>query len=88
MELYINDGERVYAADVAEAVERESNRFVGNMAFYCLNVLQDQDKTRDRAIEADYYREVVRVAKQLDGLLKEDGRRGDKSAVGASACSK
>ncbi|KAF2827724.1 hypothetical protein CC86DRAFT_215334 [Ophiobolus disseminans] len=74
VELYINDGEKVYAADLAEAVERESNRYLGNIVFYCLNVLQDQDKMSDRAIEADYFRQVVRDAKELDGLLMKDGK--------------
>jgi hypothetical protein len=83
VKLFINDGEEVDAGELAEAVQRENNVLLGNMVFYCLNVLQDKDKMRDRAIEADYYREVVKDAKELDGLLQKDRRRGDKSPANA-----
>jgi hypothetical protein len=66
----------VDAGDLAAAVERESNIFLGNIVFYCLNVLQDKNKMRDTAIEADYYREVVKEAKELEGLMQTDRRRG------------
>jgi hypothetical protein len=81
IKLFINDGEEVDADDVAAAVERESNIFLGNIVYYCLNVLQDRDKMKDSAIEADYYREVVKDAKELNDLMQMDRRRGDKSPV-------
>jgi hypothetical protein len=83
VKLFIKDGEEVDAGELAEAVTRENNVLLGNMVFYCLNVLQDRDKMRDRAIEADYYREVVKDAKELDGLLQKDRRRGDRSPASA-----
>jgi hypothetical protein len=83
VKLFINDGEEVDAGELAEAVQRENNVLLGNMVFYCLNVLQDKDKMRDKAIEADYYREVVKYAKELDGLLQKDRRRGEKSPASA-----
>jgi hypothetical protein len=76
VKLFVNDGEEVDAGDLAAAVERESNIFLGNIVFYCLNVLQDKNKMRDTAIEADYYREVVKEAKELEGLMQTDRRRG------------
>jgi hypothetical protein len=82
VKLFINDGEEVDASELAEAVTRENNVLLGNMVFYCLNVLQDRDKMRDKAIEAEYFREVVKDAKELDGLLMTDRRRrGDRSPV-------
>jgi hypothetical protein len=71
VKLFIKDGEEVDAGELAEAVTRENN------------VLQDRDSMRDRAIEADYYREVVKDAKELDGLLQKDRRRGDRSPASA-----
>jgi hypothetical protein len=50
-----------------------------------LNVLQDKDKMKDKDIESDYFREVLKDAKELDGLLQKDRRRGDKSPVSAGA---
>jgi hypothetical protein len=81
VKLFINDGEEVDAAELAEAVQRENNVLLGNIVFYCLNVLQDKDKMKDKAIEADYFKEVLKDAKELDGLLQKDRRRGDKSPV-------
>ncbi|KAH8724564.1 hypothetical protein GQ44DRAFT_617733 [Phaeosphaeriaceae sp. PMI808] len=81
MKLYINDGEEVDATELAEAVERESTKYLGNIVFYCLNVLQDKDKMKDKSIEVDYFKEVIKDAKELEGLLKKDRRRGDKSPV-------
>ncbi|KAF1920372.1 hypothetical protein BDU57DRAFT_440193 [Ampelomyces quisqualis] len=77
VKLFINDGEEVDAAEMAEAVQRENNGLLGDIVFYCLNVLQDRDKMKDKMIEADYYREVVKDAKELDGLLQKDRRKGD-----------
>lgn len=85
VKLFINDGEEVDAGELAEAVQRETNVLLGNMVFYCLNVLQDKDKMKDKAIEADYFKEVLKDAKELDGLLREGRRRGDKSPVSAGA---
>jgi hypothetical protein len=81
VKLFINDGEEVDVFDLAAAVERESNVFLGNIVFYCLNVLQDKNKMRDTAIEVDYYMEVVKDAKELEGLMQADRRRGDKRPV-------
>lgn len=88
VKLFINHDEEIDAVDLAAAVDREHNKFMGNIVYYCLNVLQDKDKMRDRAIEADYFREVVKDAKELDGLLQQDRRRGDKSPVGAGRVSR
>jgi hypothetical protein len=85
VKLFINDGEEVDATDLAEAVERESNKFLGNIVFYCLNVLQDKDKIKDKEIEGDYFREVMKDVKDLDRLLQGNKRRGDKSPVSAGA---
>jgi hypothetical protein len=85
VKLFINDGEEVDAGEVAEAVQRENNVLLGNIVFYCLNVLQDKDKMKDKDIESDYFREVLKDAKELDGLLQKDRRRGDKSPVSAGA---
>jgi hypothetical protein len=81
VKLFINNDEEIDAADLAGMVDREHNKLLGNIVFYCLNVLQDKDKMRDKSIEADYFREVIKDAKELDGLLQKDSRRGDKSPV-------
>jgi hypothetical protein len=83
VKLFINNDEEIDAADLAGMVDREHNKLLGNIVFYCLNVLQDKDKMKDKSIEADYFREVVKDAKELDGLLQKDSRRGDKSPVSA-----
>jgi hypothetical protein len=85
VKLFINDGEEVDAGEVAEAVQRENNVLLGNIVFYCLNVLQDKDKMKDKEIEGDYFRHVLKDAKELDGLLQKERRRGDKSPVSAGA---
>ncbi|KAF2031869.1 hypothetical protein EK21DRAFT_87691 [Setomelanomma holmii] len=85
VKLVVNDGEEIDPAELAEAVERESNKFLGNIVFYCLNVLQDKDKMKDKEIEGDYFREVMKDARELDGLLQKDKWRGDKSPVSAGA---
>ena len=81
VKLFINNDEEIDVVDLAAAVERENNVLLGNIVFYCLNVLQDKDKMKDRAIEADYYKEVLKDAKELDVQLQKDRRRGDKSPV-------
>jgi hypothetical protein len=83
VKLFINNDEEIDAVDLAAAVERENNVLLGNIVYYCLNVLQDKDKMKDKAIEADYFRKVLKDAKELDGLLQNDRRRGDKSPVTA-----
>ncbi|KAH4180953.1 hypothetical protein HBI29_132680 [Parastagonospora nodorum] len=83
VKLFINNDEEIDVVDLAAAVERENNVLLGNIVFYCLNVLQDKDKMKDKAIEADYYKEVLKDAKELHGQLRKDKRRGDKSPVSA-----
>ncbi|KAJ4365895.1 hypothetical protein N0V83_008517 [Neocucurbitaria cava] len=81
--LFVNDGEEIDANDVAAEVERKSNVFLGNMAFFCLNVLQDRDAMADKSIEGSYFKEVLRNAEQLDALVKADRRRGGTSPSGS-----
>ncbi|KAL5121155.1 hypothetical protein ACEQ8H_001007 [Pleosporales sp. CAS-2024a] len=73
VKLFINHDEEIDAVDLAAAVERENNVLLGNIVFYCLNVLQDKDRMRDRAIEADYFREVVKDAQELESALQTGG---------------
>ncbi|KAH7095261.1 hypothetical protein FB567DRAFT_24701 [Paraphoma chrysanthemicola] len=85
VKLFVNDGEEKDPTDLAEDVERESNKFLGNIVFYCLNVLQDKDRMKDKEIEGDYFREVMKDVKHLNGLLQPEKRRGDKSPVSAGS---
>jgi hypothetical protein len=74
--LYVNDGEEVDANEIASQVELRSNVFLGNMVFFCLNVLQDGHAMADRNVEGSYFQDVVKQAEELDRLIKADRRRG------------
>jgi hypothetical protein len=74
--LYIKDGEEVDANAIAAQVEIRSNVFLGNMVFFCLNVLQDSQAMAEKSIEGCYFQEVVKQAEELDRLIKADRRRG------------
>jgi hypothetical protein len=73
--LYVNDGEEVDANEIASQVEMRSNVFLGNMVFFCLNVLQDGHAMADRSIEGSYFQDVVKQAEELDRLIRADRRR-------------
>jgi len=74
--LYINDGEEVSAHDVASQVELRSNMLLGNMVFFCLNVLQDNDVMAEKSIESSYYQDVLGPAEELERFFGADRRRG------------
>lgn len=73
--IFGKEGEEVDANDIAAEVERRSNVFMGNMVFFCLNALQDRDAMSDKSIEGSYFKEVLKDAEQLDGLIKADRKR-------------
>ncbi|KAL1800239.1 hypothetical protein ACET3X_000581 [Alternaria dauci] len=74
--LYINDGEEVSAHEVASQVEMKSNIFLGNMVFFCLSVLQDDNTMDERSIEGGYFHNVIKQAEELENILGSDRRRG------------
>ncbi|KAH9879832.1 hypothetical protein J1614_001856 [Plenodomus biglobosus] len=80
--IYMGGGEEVDAAEVAAEVERRGNVFLGNMVLFCLSALQDRGGMADKGVEGGYLVEVVKAAERLEGLVREDGRRGV-SAVGS-----
>ena len=57
-----------------------SNVFLGNMVFFCLNVLQDNQAMADKSVEGSYYKDVFKQAEELDRLIKADRRRGGLSS--------
>ncbi|KAF1946616.1 hypothetical protein EJ02DRAFT_393611 [Clathrospora elynae] len=81
--LFINDGEEVDAGEVAAQVDLKSNVFLGNMVFFCLNVLQNRDAMADKSIEGAYFQDVLKQAEELDGLIRADKRRGGVSPGGS-----
>ncbi|CAG5147901.1 uncharacterized protein ALTATR162_LOCUS2114 [Alternaria atra] len=74
--LYINDGEEVSAHDVASQVDMKSNILLGNMVFFCLNVLQDNHVMDERSIDGGYFQDVLKQAEELERILGADRRRG------------
>lgn len=74
--LYINDGEEVSAHEIASQVDMKSNILLGNMVFFCLNVLQDNNAMAERSIEGSYFQHVHKQAEELERILGSDGRRG------------
>jgi hypothetical protein len=74
--LYVNDGEEVNANEIASRVEMRSNVFLGNMVFFCLNVLQDSQAMADKSVEGSYFQDVFKQAEELDRLVRADRRRG------------
>jgi hypothetical protein len=74
--LYINDGEEVSAHEVASQVELRSNILLGNMVFFCLNVLQDNIVMADESIQSSYFRDVLGQAEELERFFGADRRRG------------
>jgi hypothetical protein len=76
MQIYIKDGEEVSAHDVASQVEMRSNILLGNMAFFCLNVLQDNSVMAERSIESSYFQDVLKQAEELERFFGGDRRRG------------
>ncbi|RAR07243.1 hypothetical protein DDE82_002863 [Stemphylium lycopersici] len=77
--LYVKDGEEVGANEIAAQVELKSNIFLGNMVFFCLNVLQDDRAMSEGNIEGGYFQEVIKQAEELDRFIGADRRRGDLS---------
>ncbi|OAL46286.1 hypothetical protein IQ07DRAFT_201952 [Pyrenochaeta sp. DS3sAY3a] len=76
IKLFIDDGEEVDANDIAAEVERRRNVFLGNMVFFCLNVLQDRNAMSNKSIEGSYFKDVLSQADELDGLIKAERKRG------------
>lgn len=74
--LYVKDGEEVGANEIAAQVELKSNIFLGNMVFFCLNVLQDDRAMAEGSIEGSYFQEVIKQAEELDRFIGADRRRG------------
>ena len=74
--LYINDGEEVSAHEIASQVDMKSNILLGNMVFFCLNVLQDNNAMAERSIEGSYFQHVLKQAEELERILGSDRRRG------------
>ncbi|KAF2851264.1 hypothetical protein T440DRAFT_423536, partial [Plenodomus tracheiphilus IPT5] len=83
MKIYVGDGEEVDATEVAAEVERTGNVFLGNMVFFCLSALQDRDVMAGRGVEGMYFREVVKDAELLDGLVRRGDRKKGVSPVGS-----
>jgi hypothetical protein len=74
--LYVNDGEEISAHEVASQVDMKSNIFLGNMVFFCLNVLQDTNVMDERSIQGDYFQDVLKQAEELEKILGANSRRG------------
>ncbi|KAF9701055.1 hypothetical protein EKO04_000809 [Ascochyta lentis] len=84
VKLFLNDNEEVHAIELAAEVERKSNVYVGNIVFFCLSVLQRQDRLDDTRIESAYLTEVVNEAERLDDAVKK-GRKWEVRSAGSSA---
>ncbi|KAF1844036.1 uncharacterized protein K460DRAFT_368902 [Cucurbitaria berberidis CBS 394.84] len=87
MKLFFNNGMEVDANRIAAEVQSRSNEFLGNMVFFCLNALQDQDAMSDKSIEGSYFNEVLKNAEQLDAQVKADrsGASMPRSSGGGSS---
>jgi hypothetical protein len=77
----LSTGEEVGVHEVASLVEGRSNVLLGDVVFFCLNVLLEWEQ---EAVEERYFAEVVRRAEVLEGLGR--GRGAGPSPVGSGVC--
>lgn len=68
------EGASLSAMEIAAAVDMKTNVLLGNMVFECLNVLME-GKGEEGEVEGSFYREVVRVSEELEGVCFGRGER-------------
>jgi hypothetical protein len=92
VKIYLDDdqgnSQEVDAHKIAAEVDLMCNPYLGNMVFFCLNVLQDKDRLSDKEIQGGYFNVVVRDAEDLDKIVRTPrrwGSRGVRSPGGSSA---
>ncbi|KAF2266239.1 hypothetical protein CC78DRAFT_615309 [Lojkania enalia] len=68
------DCEVCEVANIASEVELEANILLGNIVFYCLNVLK-KERIRYKGIDGNYYRDVMEQVEDLEDLVRKERKQ-------------